>query len=159
MVMTLEEQREKRRQRYRANREKYRKLARKYRAANLEKYRATDRQRYQVNPEKRREQSRQWAKANPEKRRATKLKLMFGLSLLDYDSILAKQGGSCAICNGPQIGKKKYLAVDHDHIDKRVRGLLCDNCNRAIGLFYDSPEVVESALRYLRKHAQLRLVS
>lgn len=60
----------------------------------------------------------------------------------------------CAICKEPQSvllkGELKRLAVDHCHKTKKIRGLLCDNCNKGLGLFKDKPELLNSASEYLR---------
>ena len=56
----------------------------------------------------------------------------FGISLEDYEELLEKQGGVCAICKN-KCPSGRRLAVDHDHVTKRVRGLLCCNCNRVLG--------------------------
>jgi hypothetical protein len=53
-----------------------------------------------------------------------------GLSLAEYDALLAAQGGGCAICGNPP--KTRRLDVDHDHKSGKVRGLLCHRCNRAL---------------------------
>jgi len=55
----------------------------------------------------------------------------YGITIEDYDAMLAAQGGGCAICHTPP--RSKRLHVDHDHADGRVRGLLCYHCNRTIG--------------------------
>lgn len=63
------------------------------------------------------------------------------------------QEGLCAICHQPETVKYgdrvKDLAVDHDHETGEVRGLLCNNCNRALGMFGDSAERLLAAARYL----------
>lgn len=59
-----------------------------------------------------------------------------------------EQDNACAICHQP-CPSGRALAVDHDHTTGAIRGLLCANCNRALGLLQDSPEVVASALAYL----------
>ena len=64
---------------------------------------------------------------------------------------LKVQDGRCAICGSPP-SQRKALCVDHDHVNKKLRGLLCDSCNRAIGLLKDSTETLQKAIDYLNKH-------
>lgn len=83
------------------------------------------------------------------------LRSKFDISLADYEQRLEEQGGVCAICRQPETGqsketgKSKRLSVDHNHASGQVRGLLCVNCNRALGYFKDSPERLKAALEYL----------
>lgn len=65
---------------------------------------------------------------------------------IEYTECFRRQGGQCAIC------KRTYtvrLAVDHDHVTGKVRGLLCGNCNRALGYFKDNVEVIQKAVEYV----------
>lgn len=82
------------------------------------------------------------------------LKSTYGLSGADYDALLAAQAGVCAICRQPETsqvkGKVKALAVDHCHQSGKVRGLLCKNCNTALGSLRDSIPLLENALAYLK---------
>jgi nitrate/TMAO reductase-like tetraheme cytochrome c subunit len=89
-------------------------------------------------------------KATPEQRRRNKLKTRYGISVEDYERLLAKQGGGCAICEKPPTAKRR-LAVDHCHGTKRVRGLLCVACNRGIGYLGDDIQRLERALKYLKR--------
>ena len=90
--------------------------------------------------------------------RNDKLKAAYGITISDYDEMLNAQNSTCKICKKPQkentVGNggagPKVLAVDHDHKTGQVRGLLCCDCNRAIGLFRDNPESLEKAAEYLR---------
>lgn len=66
----------------------------------------------------------------------------------DYDVMLEKQGGGCAVC-GVRPPEGKSLAVDHNHETGAVRGILCDKCNQAIGSFKDSPALLRKAAEYL----------
>ena len=84
----------------------------------------------------------------PEYRADKNLRHKFGITLEDYDSMLAQQGGKCAICKSEEP-KGKRFSVDHNHKTGEVRGLLCNPCNVAIGLLKDSPDVLESAKEYL----------
>lgn len=79
------------------------------------------------------------------------LKARFGISLNDYNKMFIDQGGCCSICKIPQSALPKSFAVDHDHITGAIRGLLCDNCNRALGQFKDNVNNLKLAIAYLEK--------
>lgn len=70
----------------------------------------------------------------------------YGVTSTDYQWMLDKQQGLCAIC---RRSSTKQLAVDHDHRTKKVRGLLCNSCNRALGLLKDDVDVIVAAATYL----------
>ena len=80
------------------------------------------------------------------------MKRNYGLDFSEYNKMLEKQNGVCAICSStPPDHHKKRLNIDHCHASGRVRGLLCDACNRAIGLLKDSPELMLKAISYLAR--------
>jgi hypothetical protein len=95
-----------------------------------------------------------WANANKEKmiryNTKSKLKNRYGIEINQYDSMLIAQNNLCAICNQSQT--RRNLAVDHCHQTNRVRGLLCDKCNLALGMINDDLNIVESIKRYLILH-------
>lgn len=77
----------------------------------------------------------------------------FGIKYEQYDQMLEEQKGVCAICGCPETKPNaKYLAVDHNHETGIVRGLLCNNCNRALGLLKDNKEILQNAIKYLEKY-------
>lgn len=80
------------------------------------------------------------------------IRKQYGITLTDYETLSARQGGVCAICGHPPNGRR--LAVDHSHLSGRVRGLLCGDCNRAIGLLKDNPESARRLASYLEGVAQ-----
>jgi Recombination endonuclease VII len=87
-------------------------------------------------------------------RRNDDYKTWYRITLDDYERMVAEQDGKCAICRcEPNHANKRHkrLVVDHDHETGRVRGLLCNKCNRALGIFKDSVAVLEKAISYLRK--------
>lgn len=90
---------------------------------------------------------------NPEKHRdrnrSSTYKRLYGLDLDQYNQLLSKQNNCCAVCRQHQSTFNKALAVDHSHATGEVRGLLCDSCNRALGLVRDSIEVLKSMVKYL----------
>lgn len=77
------------------------------------------------------------------------------LPIESYEALWRAQKGVCAACGQPEqsVSKRgtRSLAVDHCHVTGRVRGLLCGNCNRALGLLHENPERVRSLLRYLQE--------
>lgn len=77
----------------------------------------------------------------------------YGLTIEGYDRMLAAQENRCAICRSDYSGHNgspNYSwHVDHDHETGVVRGLLCRNCNVALGMFRDDPAVLLAAVRYL----------
>lgn len=78
------------------------------------------------------------------------LKTKYNLSLEDYDRMLDDQDGRCAICLKPPE-PDRHLCVDHDHETGENRGLLCDICNRGVGIFRDDPEALRRAADYLER--------
>lgn len=72
----------------------------------------------------------------------------YGVTIDDYDEMMASHNGLCAICRRVDPEGRR-LAVDHNHATGRVRGLLCRPCNTALGLFGDDLLHLESAVRYL----------
>ena len=76
-----------------------------------------------------------------------KLRDKYGITVEEYNTRVRAVGGRCQAC-----GNERPLNVDHAHDDGHVRGMLCGECNRAIGLLGDSIPGVEGALRYLQVH-------
>jgi hypothetical protein len=83
------------------------------------------------------------------------LKRQYGVDWDTYNLLLENQKGVCAICQRPDSGSmcSQRLFVDHCHDSGKVRGLLCHHCNSALGLFQDSPQLLQSAINYVRQHA------
>lgn len=94
------------------------------------------------------------ARMDPEGRRryqrAAKLRAKYGIDLPDFERMLAEQGGACATCRRVPDGRD--LCVDHDHATGKVRGLLCDLCNRTLGQAGDDPDLLDRMAAYLRQH-------
>jgi hypothetical protein len=80
----------------------------------------------------------------------------YGLTRAEYDALVAKHDGLCDICRKPETKVSKYgsphdLSIDHCHKTGKIRGFLCQVCNKGLGLFYDDPERLEKAAEYLRR--------
>jgi len=95
-----------------------------------------------------------WKKEHPDEVYNSYLK-KYGITLKEYKKLLKRQNNVCAICKQPETqlakGRKKIrqLSVDHNHNTTSVRGLLCDKCNRGLGVFRDNPKFLINAAKYL----------
>ena len=108
-----------------------------YRARNREQSRAAYRKEYRK-------------RVHPNFHREINLRKNYGMTLSEYDQMLAEQNGRCAICGTDKPGGKwDRLVVDHCHQTEVVRGLLCNDCNRGLGIFKDSPKRLRAAALYL----------
>lgn len=80
------------------------------------------------------------------------LRSTFGITPEQYDEMAEMQRGVCAICGKTEECKNRRLAVDHDHVTGKNRGLLCFKCNRALGGFGDDIDRLKKAIEYLEAH-------
>ena len=129
----------------------------KWRFINREKVLAYDcaynKRRRAENPAQHRERlKRQYPSRTPEQKRYRQVRWIYGLSKQEYDELVFRQSNACAICFSTFDGRlPKDIHVDHDHVTEKVRGLLCGNCNRFIGIAKDSIERLNSAIEYLKR--------
>ncbi len=91
------------------------------------------------------------SKRNQTLKRDNELQKKFGINLPTFEKILEEQNRVCYICEQENNNSGGSLAVDHNHKTGQVRGLLCGNCNRALGLLQDSPDLLRKALTYLER--------
>jgi Recombination endonuclease VII len=129
-----------------------------------------DKERYATDPVYRSRSiaaTKSWERANPDKvsarGRRHKLRRIYGLTTADYEAMVARQDGLCAVCRRRPV---KRLCVDHSHETKMLRSLLCHGCNRGLGDFEDNPEFLRAGADYLeiwriihaRKGANAKLI-
>lgn len=88
---------------------------------------------------------------NPDKYLDSTYKRRYGISLAEYNTLLADQKGVCYLCQGV-CNTGRRLAVDHSHLSGNVRKLLCGNCNKGLGNFQDSVELLQKAIDYLKEN-------
>lgn len=131
------------------------------RETNAEDFHARDRERCkryrERHPERSREASRlgqqRYREQYPERSSASlwasSLRRNYGIGPDEFDALLSKQNGRCAICGTDDPGTRKFN-VDHDHETGKIRGILCQRCNLAIGHFKDNLDIMENAMRYVR---------
>ena len=109
------------------------------------------------NPDKMKAAVRAWVDKNKNyvstRHRKYELRNKYNMTEIDYEALLLKQNKKCAICGTTTpTGKWKVFAVDHCHVTGDVRGLLCNECNRGMGLLRDNAELLRKAADYLDNH-------
>jgi hypothetical protein len=121
-------------------------------AANPEKAAAAARKWSREHPEKRNATKRRWRQNNPDKHKNAVLKRTYGISLEQYNQILAAQGEVCGICMSATVSNcGRRLSVDHNHETGKVRGLLCGRCNSMLGFIDEHPGTLERAAAWIKK--------
>ena len=90
---------------------------------------------------------KQYWKNNPEKRRTADLLHRYGITPTQYLDLYNKQKGNCLICGKHQTKLQCKLAVDHSHLNNKIRGLLCRPCNAKLGWYERWQQQVNSYLK------------
>lgn len=121
---------------YQKTKEAHKERSRKWREANRERRKVYEKEYYERNKNKARQYDWEY-----------QLRTRYNMTKEEYETILLSQNNCCAICKGKCTRK---FAVDHDHDTGKIRGLLCNKCNRGLGLFLDNPSFLEEAASYLR---------
>lgn len=85
------------------------------------------------------------------KDRNSALRRNYKIDTKTYNNMAAKQGGKCLIC-GQKENRYKYLCVDHNHKTGKIRGLLCNKCNAAIGLVNENTDTLIKMIEYLKAY-------
>lgn len=118
------------------------------RAWNREYMRERLRQQTPEEKAARREYNRSYRAAHPDKvgvwNRRNRLKTKYGLTPEGLSALLESQDGLCLVCLA-----EPATHIDHNHETGLFRGLLCENCNRGLGMFHDDPDVLVAAAEYL----------
>lgn len=128
--------------------------ARASRDADPEKYRARKVELWNANIQENRRRSREYYSRRSLAARELNWRAQgIEATAAEYMALHAEQGGLCALCGKDEVANGRALALDHCHNSNRVRGLLCADCNMALGLFRDRPEVLTRASQYLSKYA------
>jgi hypothetical protein len=103
--------------------------------------------------ERQKQAAKEWKQKNPEKVLDKRYKERYGITYSEYKSMLASQNFKCLLCDIEQKDARQgKLVVDHNHKTGEVRGLLCHNCNCALGHFKDNIDVLNKAITYLGRN-------
>lgn len=88
--------------------------------------------------------------------RKSRLNQFYDMTIPEYNLMLAKQGGCCAICKQLEkllrFGKPQSLSVDHNHTTNKIRGLLCNRCNRVFGMVGEDISILRAMIDYKKIH-------
>lgn len=115
-------------------------------------------ERERARTERNKEQKKKYDKEHFWEIKESHLKRLYGITVIEYNELFKKHNGVCGICFKPETRKGRVsgnvmkLVVDHNHDTMKVRGLLCNGCNIALGKFNDNPVLLKSAFDYLIKH-------
>jgi hypothetical protein len=123
---------------------------RQHRAANKEAINAARRERYATDPDYA-ESQRARTRNSYVHVNAERLMSQYGMTIADYEAILARQNGVCRVCKTKPEGRR--LAVDHCHATGTIRGLLCNNCNLGVGNFKNKAAWMRQAADYVEEAA------
>lgn len=85
-------------------------------------------------------------------KRDSYLRRVYGISLAQYEELLKKQGGGCAICGKTPEEEGRSLSVDHDHKNSFIRGLLCSYDNHRVVGRHRDPELLRRVADYISQH-------
>lgn len=77
------------------------------------------------------------------------IKYYYNLSKEEYEKLVNNCNNSCLICRKSSTELKTGLCVDHSHKTNKIRGLLCQDCNRGLGMFKENIQFLKNAINYL----------
>lgn len=127
---------------YEKNKIKIKETQRRYQENNSEKY-----------AEMQKKSQNKYYKNSINKIKDRYLKSNYGITKEEYEAMLSKQGGVCAVC-GNTNRDGRMLSVDHDHTSGKIRELLCQYCNASLGMARDDIGILEKLRLYLIRHME-----
>jgi hypothetical protein len=93
-----------------------------------------------------------WRVANPRAYKNIKLKRTYGITIEQWEAMFETQDFRCACCRSDDPKSKKGWQTDHCHETKKIRGILCAPCNRALGHSKEDPARLQALIKYLETH-------
>ena len=132
----------------------HRERSKRYYRAHAEEQKAKQRERSrrwrETNPEKIKETNKKYREANSEALKDARYRREYGISRLDKERMYKEQNGLCGACYLPLPGNFDEAATDHNHVTKKIRGLLCSPCNTGIGLLRENVAILLEAAEYIK---------
>lgn len=139
-----------------ADKEKQKAYFKAYKEKRKEFYKEYNKKYKEENREKINQLANNWAKNNKPVVQGYILRRRYGIGVDEYNRLFELQNGRCAICQIHQSEFTRAFHVDHCHKSNKIRGLLCVNCNTALGHFKEKIEIIELAIveKYFNVQAQ-----
>lgn len=106
---------------------------------------------YATNTQKCLDVNKEYRALNKKSIKSQKLQYSYGISLEDYNRMKIEQNNKCSICSKDAANLNHKLNVDHCHVTGKIRGLLCRNCNTALGKFKDDCNILQNAINYIKR--------
>lgn len=132
---------------YYANKDREAKRRKEYYAQNKDKLTAKTREYYHKHKEENKEYRREYSRTHRKETKNRSLLRYYGINLEQYNIMYDEQEGKCFTCKTHH----KDLVVDHNHNTGKVRKLLCNKCNLALGYVKDNVEILQSMIVYLEQ--------
>lgn len=107
-----------------------------------------------TNPDRLSINSKKWYLKNPEKARNMALKRKYGITLDQFNQLSIQQEDKCPICNKHKDILDQSMSVDHCHKTGKVRALLCNPCNAAVGFIQENVENAQRLVQYIKLHKE-----
>ena len=104
---------------------------------------------------KNKDKLKEWRKRDRDKRYANEIKRVYGISIEEYHIMCKLSDNKCWICE--KINKRRKLNIDHCHQTGKIRGVLCDECNKALGLINDNITTLFKMIKYLRGESEFHI--
>ena len=117
--------------------------------ADPDKFRKATTAYYERNKQQVIDAATRWRRANPEKTSAIHRLKRHGITQDQFIAMKESQGFGCKVCGRPESECTKGLCIDHDHKTGKIRGLLCNGCNAALGFMQDDIAAIRALVTYL----------
>jgi hypothetical protein len=106
-----------------------------------------------ANVEHRKEYQKEFRTRRPDYHKEKHLAYAYGMPIADYEKMRMAQDSRCAVCGKHESDThRKRLFVDHDHVTGKIRALLCQQCNTALGMVNDDADILFALVGYLEEH-------
>lgn len=122
-------------------------------AKGTQKYRSQCRECDNARQREQREKRPNTERYSKERLKGYQLKASFGITYDEWAALMESRGWACEICKRTVETSGRTLAVDHCHVTGKIRGILCQRCNCAIGLLMENSESLRNAINYLQREA------